>query len=349
MKKMTIYLFASFFVMSLVSSAVAKITISSEFKYKTLPDEGTSLSCEDQGYLSGKPANSKCDTYKGCFRNCECLDGYVKVNGVCTLNDCSAYPLTGCNSDRGTVETCETEASKCRYSSCKNGFTLSNGNCVCNGSGVVESSGVCQCDYGEGWTTKNENPAPCSTPGCANLAPCQKMVCPLGSSTNPNCGTNEEASYTGDKSGGQKCYKCTCDSSTDTCTESAYPYTAATKPSTGTFENCTTKCGGVVRYRQTGCQYNYTSATSCGTGDGWSLVNDGVTLSDGTACKKCSCTEPYTATTCPTNASCKTGCSGKKQFSSCNTGYYDVDACYYDSNGTNFGPLSYWTAANMGL
>ncbi len=314
MKKMTIYLFASFFVMSLVSSAVAKITISSEFKYKTLPDEGSSLSCEDQGYLDTKPSNSKCDTYKGCFRNCECLDGYVKVNGVCTLNDCSAYPLTGCNSDRGTVETCETNASKCRYSSCKNGFTLSNGNCVCNGSGVVESSGVCQCDYGEGWTTKNENPAPCSTPGCANLAPCQKMVCPLGSSTNPNCGTNEEASYTGDKSGGQKCYKC------------------------------------VSTYQ---CSVYYTAVSECGSGIGWSLVDDGTTDKDGKKCQKCSCSATdHTLTAKPnaTTTNFTTGCNSKYKFTSCKTdaGYYSQEACY-QTGGVHYGPLSYWTAANMGL
>ena len=340
MKKMTIYLFASFFMMSLATSAFAKVTLSSEFKYKFLQDTGTVQSCEDtEGYFTTRPPNSKCDTYKGCFINCECLNGYVSVDGVCTYNDCSAYPQTACDVAYATIEKCLTDSTKCKYTACKNGFTLnSSGNCVCTGNGVTSSSTACQCNAGEGWTPQSGSYAPCKASGCQS------------GSTNPNCGANEEASYTGYKSGGQKCYTCTCDSSTDTCTASAYPYTAADKPSTGTFENCTTKCDGVVRYRQTGCPVpNPSQASDCGTGDGWSVINSGVTLSDGTACKQCSCTDPYTATTCPTNATCKTGCTGKKQFSACNTGYYDVDACYYDSNGTNFGPLSYWTAANMGL
>ena len=303
MKKNTIYLFASFFMMSFVTSAFAKITISSEFKYKTLPDEGTVQSCEDQGYLTNKPLNSKCDTYKGCFINCECLNGYVSVDGVCTYNDCSAYPLTGCNSDRGTVETCKTDASKCRYSSCENGFTLSNGNCVCSGSGVSESSTACQCNAGEGWT-----------PQSGSYAPCKASGCPLGSSTNPNCGTNEEASYTGDKSGGQKCYKC------------------------------------VSTYQ---CSVYYSDKSECGTGIGWSLVDDGTTDKDGKKCQKCSCSATdHTLTAKPnaTTTNFTTGCNSKYKFTSCKTdaGYYSQEACY-QTGGVNYGPLNYWTAANMGL
>jgi hypothetical protein len=35
-------------------------------------------------------------------------------------------------------------------------------------------------------------------------------------------------------------------------------------------------------------------------------------------------------------------------FKACKTGYYDVSACYKNNN-INYGPLSYWTRANMGL
>ena len=310
MKKMTIYLFASFFMMLLVSSASAKVTISSEYKYKVLPDEGIVKSCEDQGYLSSCPANADCNNAKGgCQIFIQCKYGYVDItpnDGIynCIKNDCSDYPLTDCNDNRGTVEKCKTDATKCKYTECKNGFSSdSSGNCVCSGSGVSESSTSCKCNAGEGWTPKSGDYAPCKASGCGNF------------STNPNCGTDETSYDAGIKSGGKICYGC----------KSTYQ-----------------------------CSVYYSDKSECTpSGIGWSLVDDGTTDKDGKKCQKCSCSATdHTLTAKPdaTTTNFTTGCNSKYKFISCKTdaGYYSQEACY-ETGGVNYGPLSYWTAANMGL
>ena len=118
-KNLTICLITSFFALLPVSSASAKVTISSEYKYKVLQDTGTAKSCEDQGYLSSCPTYANCSSKKGgCWAFIQCISGYVLLDGVCTLNNCSDYPLTDCNDNKGTVEKCKTDTSKCKYTGC---------------------------------------------------------------------------------------------------------------------------------------------------------------------------------------------------------------------------------------
>ena len=299
MKKITIYLFASFFMMSLVSSAVAKITLSSEFKYKTFPDEGTVQSCEDQGYLTNKPLNSKCDTYKGCFINCECLDGYVKVNGVCTLNDCSAYPKTSCSVSRTTpyktVEFCPADSSKCIYTECQNGYTLNDGDCVCTGTGTKISDNSCVCDSSVGY---EGTPPNCTATACTGDYSATVTSCDTGYTLNCD-------GYSAEK----RCCKCTCTANT-ACTESAYPYTAANKPSSGSFESCDPGCGGAIRYRYKACPSSATTVTDCGLEKGWILVDAGITLANGTVCKQCSCSFLMLGKIeCPASSKCELMCN----------------------------------------
>ena len=253
-KKLTIYMFVSFFVMSLVSSAVAKITDVMMYNYKLLEDDWdhSVASCPSGSSETPPKEGETCTQFKDisgltCYKDCKCKSNYVKVNGVCTLNDCSAYPLTGCDDNRGYWYPCPTDNSRCVYTSCKNGFSFdSNKNCACTGTGAKTYSvgGIavgCICDSSTGY---EGTPPNCTAKACTGDY----------SATVTSCDTDYTLSCSG-YSGGKKCCKCTCTADA-TCTATNYPLTS--KPSNANYKECTPGCGdNTKRYAITSCHDGY--------------------------------------------------------------------------------------------
>ncbi len=253
-KKLTIYMFTSLFVMSLVSSAVAKITDVMMYNYKLLQDDWdhSVASCPSGSSETPPKEGETCTQFKDisgltCYKDCKCKSNYVKVNGVCTLNDCSAYPLTGCDDNRGYWYPCPTDNSRCVHTSCKNGFSFdSNKNCACTGTGAKTYSvgGIavgCICDSSTGY---EGTPPNCTAKACTGDY----------SATVTSCDTDYTLSCSG-YSGGKKCCKCTCTADA-TCTAANYPLTS--KPSNANYNQCTPGCGdNTPRYVITSCKDGY--------------------------------------------------------------------------------------------
>lgn len=291
-----------------VHTASAKLTILSEYEYTYLPEnDGTTKTCADMGYItaSEQPSNTNCSkaivSGQECYYNCRCKDGYVEVDNVCTLNDCSGYPISGACPANGNCTKCPTD-NYYKLNSCNNNYSISGNSCVCSGNGATVSGSSCICNTSKGW---KGTPPNCSASGC-----------PTGySNTISSCSNSYESLSCSGYSGGSQCCLCSCKDADATCTAENYPLTS--QPS-GTYLSCSPGCGSTTTRYKSLCSLTSTDTT-------------------------------YKYTTCPTNASCTLGCNNKFKFDQCQTGYYDVDACYYDDTGTNFGPLSAWTAENMGL
>ena len=251
-KKLTIYMFASFFTLLLIYSASARIVSIPEYNQGFLPDTGSDETtiCPSGSSETPPKEGETCTQFNissglTCYKDCTCKSNYVKVDGVCTLNDCSAYPKTACKVSDSTsyakVEFCPTDSSKCKYTACQNGYTLNNGNCVCTGTGTKISGNSCVCNSSVGY---EGTPPNCTAKGCAGDY----------SSTITSCDIGYTLSCSG-YSGGKKCCKCTC-AADATCTAANYPLES--EPSNANYNQCTPGCGdNTPRYVITSCKDGY--------------------------------------------------------------------------------------------
>ena len=251
-------MFTSLFVMSLVSSAVAKITDVMMYNYKLLEDDWDhSVASCPSGSSETHPDENEhktCTQFKDisgltCYKDCKCQSDYIDVNndGVCVSKDCSAYLLKNCDTYRGIFKTCPADSSRCRYSSCKNGFSLDEGNnCICKGVGSIPYSNgsvtvACICNTSDGYEGIPPN---CTATACTGDY----------SATVTSCDTGYTLDCKG-YSGGDECCKCTCTANA-TCTAANYPLES--KPSNANYKECTPGCGdNTKRYAITSCKDGY--------------------------------------------------------------------------------------------
>ena len=237
--------------------------------------------------------------------------------------NCDMYPHSSCPTG-SRCETCPFNVRKYRVLSCTDPYILSSGTCVCPAKvSLVYTNDRCTKYCGSTCIAKSCSPST-NQSGCTNGT----------KSCDNGCGANTR----------QCCVPCT-NKVTSKPANSSYTYASCYD---GTTKQIQTgwKCVSGYHQKDTECEQDCIS-NNC---SGYPLSNkpDNADFSE--------CT--IKATNCTTSGT-------KYKINSCNSGYklsgnncvlktceddglYSSTACYI-SGGTNYGPLSYWTKANMGL
>ena len=285
-----------------------------------------------------------CSTGSTVYVDWECNAGYHKEGNACVENDC-AYMNTvnGTNyvSSPATDYDCQTRAL----------IRVNNGarEILCYSATVDNSACICNEDYA---TSDN------------------------------GCGTGKvlDLNIAGNYAFGDRCYFCVCDQANgyyDTCPTGA----KCNAPSNGCYK--TTGCADdYVRSNTTDLQYYITSGEQTFNVSGTDVTcvkpvscNETLAVSDtstsityfnfishnlaGISCySPISCKSPYDNSSSSSNCSCGEIKQFAKSFNNlhcykcedivCSTGV-PSGTNYIDADGINYGPLSWWTAENMGL
>jgi hypothetical protein len=180
-------------------------------------------------------------------------------------------------------------------------------------------SGSCAAGYKEGASTSE----PCIEKSCSDYgyqsATCTSDRQPVAHSV--KLGSVSATCY--DCSGCNSAYRYSCYASTTIVSGSGTSCDAK-------YKSCTCKTGYVWDSSKGTCEKLCTPCDS----EAYPLLKE---QTDETKASYDSCT--------PSNC---TNTTVRYAFKACKTGYYEVSACYKNNN-TNYGPLSYWTKANMGL
>ena len=288
--------------------------------------------CQAYGLTSCDSTAGECDecivekadgtkSNSGYWRYTRCNAGYAYKSGECLPLeiDSSQYPIEGeenLDENIGEFECVESANSTyCGYTSCNEGWTLTNGNCIatnCEAFPYTECdvNGTCETCL-TGTTTKYSAPV-CKEGYFTSGGTCAENDCSLYTSISTSIiGCTSTSSCL---SGTKTTYKCdTCYAGYDvvdgvcsqTCT-----YTATSLPS-----DCKTATGSCLLGSATGTTKYY--ATTCATcNDGWSPNRGQCEVNTCSGYSKTS----DTIANCTTTASCQKG----------NTKVYKCATCDYD-------------------
>ena len=237
--------------------------------------------------------------------------------------NCDMYPLSSCPAG-GRCETCPFNVKQHRVIACQDPYILSNGTCTCPAKvSLVYANDRCTKYCGSTCIAKSCTPTS-NQSGCTNGT----------KSCDNSCGANTR----------KCCVACT-NKVTSKPANSSYTYSSCYD---GTTKQIQTgwKCNSGYHQKDSSCEKDCIT-NNC---SGYSLGS----CPENADCSSCT----ITATNCTTSGT-------KYKFNSCNSGYtlsgsncvlktceddglYSATACYI-SGGVNYGPLSYWTKANMGL
>ena len=158
-----------------------------------------------------------------------------------------------------------------------------------------------------------------------------------------------------------KCIKKTCDKTPNQtgCTNGSK---ACDDGCGGTARQCCVPCTDKITSKPANSNYTYSTCVD-GEGShqiqtGWACIS-GYHTKDSGCEKDCNATNcsGYALTSCPANAVCDKctrtalNCSTDGTYykiTGCQNGMYLLEGCY-KNDGKNYGPVSYWTKANLGL
>lgn len=248
----------------------------------------TNLSGQGAGNCVGCLEDGHCGTNEQCGEDftCECLPGFVRINGVCVQG-----PECTSNAACKAINPClSCQTGRCLPIRCKGGETPVNIDGVCSCQKICEncvpgkcptgqycsavSDTVCACVPCKGNCTSGcEDPCYCSpfTTGCVEN-PCINVSCTNGNDCGPNCGCDKNGQC-------QPCNKLSC-----------------------TNGDCATTLG-------CGCTGNICATLGCNQTDCSDQTDCGPNCTcDGGKCKNCG---NYTCSECGSIPGCSCGSSGK--------------------------------------